>query len=160
MRDYYSQIASGYNELHAEEQLQKAELIRGRADPYGLLLDIGAGTGIALQKFPNALPIALDPSIGMLKQFSGIKICAKAEELPFRGNAFDSVVSISALHHADLEKAFSEIRRVSKHNALIAVSFFARAKKILSAKKIFKGFECIKEKNDLVFFNAHFSKPK
>ena len=45
--DYYSSIAKGYDELHKEEQLKKLQIIAKHIKPKGLLLDIGAGTGIS-----------------------------------------------------------------------------------------------------------------
>ena len=154
MQNYYSQTAQGYNELHGTEQKKKAELINSRMDFSGLLLDIGAGTGISTKEFSRTVEtIALDPSIEMLKQAPGLKVCARAEELPFKENVFDSIVSLTALHHADIEKAFSEIQRVSGKEAKIAVSFFRRAKKLGEAKRIFRDFQSLEQAQDLVFFS-------
>ena len=65
---YYNKIASGYNELHKEEQLKKLELIKKYVDFTGLVLDIGAGTGISSEFWKNAEVISLEPAFEMLKQ--------------------------------------------------------------------------------------------
>ena len=149
---YYDAISNGYNNLHSEEQLEKARIIKRELNPHGLLLDVGAGTGIATSIFEDCCNCtALDPSIELLKQYSGTKVVGRAEYLPFKDNSFDCVVSITALHHADLERAFSEIQRVAKPNAKIGVSFFKRAANFPQAKRLFAGFECIEQKFDVIF---------
>ena len=149
---YYDEISRGYNELHSGEQAKKAEIIKKNIQLNGLLLDIGAGTGSATSLFSkNAECIALDPSKEMVKQFSGLKVVGRAEELPFKNSSFDSVVSLTALHHADLDKVNAEISRVSKENAAIAISFFKRAKNFNTAKSLFAGFRKIDSEKDLIF---------
>lgn len=149
---YYSSISRGYDELHVNEQLEKARAVNANCALRGFLLDIGAGTGCSTRLFQGrAECIALDPSLEMLRQFPGLKVVAKAEELPFKSASFDSIVSITALHHADLGKAAKEIRRVSKENAAIAISFFKRAKSFSQAKAVFKGFREIDSEKDLIF---------
>lgn len=149
---YYNSISRGYNQLHGEEQAAKASLIKANCNLHGLLLDIGAGTGAATALFAgNAECIALDPAIEMLEQFLGLKVVARAEQLPFKENSFDCVVSLTALHHADMERAREEIERVAKENAAIAVSFFKRTKAFQLAKRLFKGFTEIDSEEDLIF---------
>lgn len=150
--NYYSSTAKSYNELHGREQLEKAGLIAQNLKPNGLLLDVGAGTGIATAIFQHDCEcIALDPSIEMLKHFDGPKVVARAEQLPFKDNSFDAVVSITALHHAELSQAIAEIRRVAKPNARIGISFFKRAKYFARAVKLFSGFKRLDSKFDAIF---------
>src|SRR3989344_5953345 len=125
---YYDKTASGYNELHKEEQLKKLELIKKHIDFTGLVLDIGAGTGISSEFWKNAKVISLEPSLQMLKQSKCEKVQAKAEELPFKNKTFDGIISLTALHHADLKKALKEIKRVAKKNAKIVISFLKKSK--------------------------------
>lgn len=149
---YYNEIASSYNELHGPEQIEKARTIKAALSPRGLLLDVGAGTGIATRVFePECRCVALEPSIGMLQQYRGLKVCGRAEEIPFKDNVFDCIVSITALHHTELEKAFAEILRVAKPGAKIGISFFKRARLLPKAEELFAGFEKIDSKFDVVF---------
>ncbi|HLD15233.1 MAG TPA: class I SAM-dependent methyltransferase [Candidatus Nanoarchaeia archaeon] len=146
--DYYNKIASGYNELHKEEQLKKLELIKRHVNFEGLVLDIGAGTGISSEYWRNAKVISLEPAFEMLKQSKCEKVQAKAEELPFKDEIFDGIISLTALHHADLKEALKEIKRVSKKNAKIVLSFL---KKSANKPKNLKGFNKIEEDKDIIF---------
>jgi len=150
--DYYNAISPAYNELHSAEQLEKAAIIRSGCKFEGLLLDIGAGTGLCTKQFEKmAECIALDPAIEMLKQYKGMKVAARAEQLPFKTGSFDCIVSITALHHACLEKAKSEIERAAKKGAKIAISFFKRAKNFPEAEELFKDFKKFDSEKDMVF---------
>ena len=150
--DYYDSISKGYNNLHGKEQEEKALLVKANCFLSGLLLDIGAGTGATTSLFEGqAECIALDLSKEMVSQFNGLKVVAKAEQLPFRDSCFDSVISLTALHHTDLEKAMAEIERISKPNSCIAISFFKRAKNFNAAKSLFAGFRKIDSEKDLIF---------
>ena len=145
---YYDKTASGYNELHKEEQLKKLELIKKHVDFTGLVLDIGAGTGISSEFWKNAKVISLEPSLQMLKQSKCEKVQAKQEEVPFKNKTFDGIISLTALHHAHLKKALKEIKRVSKKNAKIVLSFL---KKSTNKPKNLKGFNKIDEETDIIF---------
>lgn len=152
--EYYDSIAKGYNNLHEDEQRKKLELIKENLKPEGLMLDIGAGTGISAKYFKNI--ILIDPSIEMLKQAEGIRAVAKAENLPFKDKTFSTIISVTALHHTDIGKAIKEIRRVSKKNCLYAFTILKRAKKYHIArqelKKIFNLKE-IDEEKDIILIS-------
>lgn len=145
---YYNKIAKGYNELHKEEQLNKIGIIKQNIQPKGLLLDIGAGTGISTEPFEGqATCIALDPSINMLKQYKGLKVVAKAEYLPFKDKTFDTIISVTALHHANTEQALKEIKRISKSSAQIAITILKK-----SNIQLPKEFKKIEESKDFIYF--------
>ena len=140
---YYNKIAKGYNELHKEEQLKKINIIKQHIKPKPPTLDIGAGTGISSQPFKA---IALDPAINMLKQYKGIKVQAKAEHLPFKDNTFNTIISVTALHHTNIKKALKEIKRVAKPKAQIAISILKKSKIRLPAT-----YKKIEEDKDLIY---------
>lgn len=142
--DYYSSIAKGYNELHKEEQLRKLEIIAKHIKPKGLLLDIGTGTGISTSFF-KVKAIALEPSEEMLKQYKGEKVVAKAESIPFPDKTFNTIISITALHHADIEKAIGEIKRVSKEGCVYAFTILKKAKNAEEIKEKLKKAFNLKE---------------
>ncbi|MFH1455637.1 MAG: class I SAM-dependent methyltransferase [archaeon] len=139
MKDYYSVIAKGYNVLHEKEQLKKIFMIKSKLQPKGFILDIGCGTGIS-SKWKHC--IGIDPSLGMLKHSKKNKICAKAEALPFKNKSFDTIISITALHHTDIDKVVKEIKRVAKPKAKLALTILKKSKKskqsINKLKKSFK----------------------
>lgn len=148
---YYDKIALGYDELHKEEQLKKIKIIKKHIKSKGLLLDIGAGTGISTKVFEkNCKCIALDPSKEMLKHYKGKKVVGKAESLPFPDNYFDVIISVTSLHLANPEKAIKEIFRVAKPNAQIVLSILKKSEKLLKFKRLLKNFKKINEEKDLI----------
>lgn len=82
---------------------------------HGRILDVGCGTGIIHDLYPNLNIIGIDISKGMLKHHKGNCVWGSAESLPFPDECFDSVVCRSVLHHIpDCSKALREIKRVLK----------------------------------------------
>lgn len=121
---YYDEIASGYEELHREEQFNKLALIKNhlRVDSSTKILDVGCGTGWAAEFFDCEF-YGIDPAkklveIGLEK---GLKLqVASAESLPFEDNSFDTVISVTAImNFDDIEKGLDEIKRVAKKDIVI-----------------------------------------
>lgn len=153
---YYDTIASGYSELHREEQLKKIVLIKEKIpfDKKWNILDVGCGPYFA--DFPGTI-IGVDPSFQLLK-IAKQKIpvaLGKGELLPFRNNSFMAVVSITALQNFDdIEKGLLEMKRVAKEH--IIVSVLKRSPKISMIEeligKVFSSFKAIEEEKDIIFF--------
>ena len=84
----------------------------------GRTLDLGCGTGRNLPLLEGARAVGLDPSLDALRRArrraDGIPLVqARAEALPFRDAAFDTVVSGLVLCSvADPSRALAEVRRV------------------------------------------------
>ncbi len=151
--EYYNKISKGYNELHKQEQLEKISIIKKHLKkPYKLTLDIGAGTGISSKPFKA---IALDPSINMLKQYKGKKVLAKAENLPFKDNTFNTIISVTALHHSNIKQALKEINRVAKKDAQIALTILKKSK--IHIPNYLKKIE---ESKDYIYLKTQTSKAK
>jgi ubiquinone/menaquinone biosynthesis C-methylase UbiE len=105
---------------------------KGRS--FGDGLEIGSGTGYfslnLLQLGAIERLTATDISPGMLKRLSntaaalGLEVdtvATEAEHLPFEDESFDLVFGHAILHHIpDLERAFSEFRRVLRPGGVIA----------------------------------------
>ena len=143
----YEELSKGYDELYGAEQLKKIEIIK----PYlnGKILDLGAGTGILAKHFPNVT--SLEPCKEMLAQAPEPKVLAKAEEIPFKENSFDTIVSLTALHHCDIDKVISEIKRLKpKYLALTILKKSKNSKDF--TKKLMNNFnlEKIEEEKDLI----------
>lgn len=150
--EYYSKIAKGYDELYKEEQISKIELIKSNIKLNGLILDIGSGTGVSRHYFKNL--IQLDPSLGMLEQSEGVLVLGKAEKIPFKDSTFNSIISLTALHHTDIKKAVEEIKRVAKPGCKFAFSVLKKSSKLDEIKKeLHKNFDLkeIEHEKDLVF---------
>ena len=163
MTDYYNKIAPSYNDLHKEEQLKKAEIIKKevlKKKTSGILLDIGGGTGISTEVFTeNFECILIDPSEKLLElgPVNIEKILGQAEELPFGAQKFDVIISITALHHSDIKKALQEIKRVAKPDAIMVISFLKKSSKLEEFRKLFKEFypnsREIEEEKDVILIN-------
>lgn len=153
MKNFYSIIAKSYNSLYTEEQGKKLDIIEKflKINKNTTILDVGCGTGISLERFQNKCKkiIGIDPNKELLKQCKGKTILGKAEKLPFKDNSFDIVVSLTSLHHTNLKKSVSEIKRVAKSQ--IAISFLKKSKKLELAKELLKDFKQIESKKDLIF---------
>ncbi len=143
----YDTLAQGYEELYGEEQRKKLEkvafVLKGR------ILDIGAGTGIVARHFPNV--VSLDPSLEMLKQAPGEKVLGVAEYLPFKAKSFDTVVSLTALHHTDIDQVIRELKRLEAPN--MAFSILKKSQKcqqIVSKLKAAFEMELFEEEKDIL----------
>lgn len=125
-KTFYDTTAEKYDERHSN---LRTKYMRGIEDKLikkfvtGKVLDIGCGTGQHL----TYGGIGLDISAEMLQEagkkgFNNL-VQAKAEELPFRDNSFDSVLCIfTVLNLCEYAKAVQEISRVLKKNGIAIVS--------------------------------------
>src|SRR3989338_3843018 len=133
--DFYKLISKGYDGLYGEEQKVKHDIIKANLNIKNgdLLLDVGCGTGSSF----NCRVIGIDPSMELLQQSQNNnnknsynafnKILAKAENIPFKDNAFDKVISVTSIHNFDdFEKGILEIKRVGKRD--FAFSILKKAK--------------------------------
>jgi len=145
----YEELAKGYDELYGEEQKKKLEKIKHLLK--GRILDIGAGTGIVAKHFKNV--VSLDPCKEMLDKAPGKKVVGKAEELPFKEGDFDTIVSLTALHHTDIDKVISEIKRLKPKNIVLTI-LKRSAKREEVVKKLKKEFNMdkIEEEKDIILF--------
>jgi len=124
--DYYDTMASGYDELHREEQARKFNLVfkKINIDPSSLVLDVGCGTGL-LQEHTRSRIVGIDPAVELLK-IAGNRLfqvaAGTAENLPFKNKCFDIVVAMTSVHNFhDYEKGLVEIERVCKFLAVISI---------------------------------------
>ena len=155
--DYYNSISRSYNKLYREEQLSKIRLIKDnlKIKKSDFLLDVGCGTGIFAEEF-NCIKIGVDPAINLLNQGkNAFYIQACAENLPFKDNSFDFVISVTAIHNfKNLRKGLEEIKRISKKD--VALSILKRSAKIDEIKgnirELFKITKTIEEDKDIIFF--------
>jgi len=156
--NFYDSIASGYDELHKEEQLKKCRIISKYFNPENKkILDVGCGTGIATDFFK--CQVGVDPSEKLLeiakRKFPKIKfIKAKAEKLPFKDDEFDAVISVTAIQNFDdVEKGLGEIKRVGKEFVLTFLKKSEKKEKIEQLiKRLFKIKKIIEEEKDLIYF--------
>lgn len=157
--NYYDEIASGYEELHKEEQFNKLGIIANHLVTFEKtkILDVGCGTGWAAEFF-NCLYEGIDPSkklveIG-LKKGLNLRI-ASAEELPYENECFDIVISVTAImNFSDIEKGLEEIKRVAKKD--VVITCLKDSPKIhdieMGIRERFIVMDTIENEHDLFFF--------
>lgn len=158
--NYYDEIAKNYDELHKEEQLEKIKIVfdLDLVKPKDKLLDVGCGTGFSLDCFECSEAIGIDPSKKLVEQYKGKQkiIVGNGENLPFKNNGFDVVISFTAIQNFDdVEKGLKEIKRVGNNKfALTFLKKSTKAKIIEDLiRKIFSEFkiEKIEEEKDFIF---------
>lgn len=152
--NFYDEISKGYDRLYLDEQLNKINIIKDniKINKNYRLLDVGCGTGISSDF--NCFSIGIDNSIGLLKQNKKTKILALAENLPFKNNSFDIVISITAIHNFnDINKALKEMKRVGKKFVFSVLKKTKKFNKIKSnINKLFIIKKMVIENKDIIFF--------
>ena len=140
MDNYYDTIASGYDELHGDEQLKKLNLIKDHIEinKTDKLLDVGCGTGISTSVW-DCQCTGIDPSNGLLDLAVDKKriryILTPAENIPFDENTFDIVISITAIQNfKDIKKGLKEIKRVGKN--CFVLTFLKKSLKSLGIEEM------------------------
>ncbi len=154
---YYDELAPGYQELHGEEQLRKADLVLKNIEVQqsDVLLDVGCGTAKYLSLFP-CKKTGIDPASELLKQADIPTVQGVAEKLPFPADSFDIVLSLTAIHNFDdVSQALNEMLRVARRDIIISV-----LKKSLKFTEIEKAIteilpvrKRIEEQHDVIFFS-------
>jgi ubiquinone/menaquinone biosynthesis C-methylase UbiE len=140
----YDSTSTFYNERYAEIQngkynyfLKPPEINRKR------VLDAGCGSGLLIAKFYNIIKtsknnrflyVGIDISLNMLKLAKNLirtfeksgkyqLIHADLENLPIRGDIFQSIFSITSLQNLyDIKKGLFEINRTAKNGAYLNIS--------------------------------------
>ena len=158
--NYYDEISEGYEELHKEEQEKKIALIKEKLNinPEDKLLDVGCGTGLTTRPW-KCKRYGIDPSKKLLEKAKtadpeGIYELAPAENIPFKDNEFDIVISITAIQNFnDIEKGLTEIKRVGKDKFILTFLKKSEKKEKIESliQKIFNPKQKIEEEKDIIF---------
>ena len=156
--NYYNEISKGYDELHGEEQLNKAKIIASKLalNKDDKLLDVGCGNGSYLDLFDCDVT-GVDPSEELINQYKGKHklMAGRAEKLVFPDNSFDVVISITSIHNfEDIEKGLREINKVCKNKFVFSV--LKRTNKFNLIEKLINELFVVNEKifedKDIIFF--------
>ncbi len=131
----YSHLALQYDTRWSfyVEATTNATIARLLLPPTGRVLDVGCGTGALLQKlgrrFPYLTLVGVDPVPEMLAVARGkvppdVELCEGwAEDLPFRDNTFDTVVSCSMFHYVQQPvTALVEMSRVLRPGGQLLIT--------------------------------------
>jgi ubiquinone/menaquinone biosynthesis C-methylase UbiE len=120
----YDAVAAGYDlryrhyDYRAIGDALSAFLGAGPPGTLSAILEVGCGTGHWLRSMAGRAGrvAGIDPSAEMIARAAGsgaVLVRARAEALPWAGQAFDRLVCLNALHHFnDRDAFFAEARRV------------------------------------------------
>lgn len=149
--EHYNALAKGYDELYGEEQRRKIDFILKEFDlkDKNIILDIGCGTGLLLEKIydKNKVFVEVDISEKMLKKIwkefkdepNVLLVQADADNLPLRSKIFETTFAITLIQNLPNPKmTLQEIKRVSKKGAHIIASGLKRKYRIDEFKSIFE----------------------
>ena len=156
--NYYNEISDGYEELHSEEQLKKARIIRDKLElkRSDKLLDVGCGTGFYLDLFDCDVT-GIDPSEELIRRYNGTHqvMLGHAEQIDFANKYFDIVISLTSIHNFDdIENGLKEMERVGNNKYVFSVLKRSDKKDIIEKfiKELFKVNEIVEEDKDVIYF--------
>jgi ubiquinone/menaquinone biosynthesis C-methylase UbiE len=136
-QEYYLRTAEHYDAMHlrqADEHGKALSAFMGLAEvfgPVGSVLDVGAGTGRAIERlkarWPNAKIIGIEP-VDALREVGHKKgidcdelVAGDALNLEFRDGSFDFVIETGVLHHIKTPiEAVKEMARVARRGVMIS----------------------------------------
>lgn len=136
-RDYYRRTAGEYEQRHLGERSAHDEALDrlsmwGRTLGARSVLDVGTGTGRALEVLQRKLPgtrlVGVEPSgdlraIAAAKELTASVIDGNGESLPFADGEFDLVCEFGILHHVPRPKrVVREMLRVARLAVVISDS--------------------------------------
>lgn len=156
VRDEYNQISGSYADLY-EGPGPLAHFYRMRLEildewfahvPTGVLLDIGAGPGIVGDQIRKRgfRYVAADQSVGMARECRarpdslGEVAVASADALPFKGGAFDVVMTLGVLEYLQSpQEALRECRRVLHKEGTFVMSLLNRRSPFRRLQRLRRG---------------------
>lgn len=122
----YDATASRYEKRHKNTRICEMRKMEGdliKKFSSGLVIDIGCGTGQHLKNGRIGVDVSAEMLLQARKKGFGLLVQAKAEELPFKDDSFDTVLCIfTVLNLCDYEKVAKEIDRILKKNGTAIVS--------------------------------------
>ena len=120
----------GVRWIIVQEKANLRKLLPPEIGSFGVILDIGTGTGSSLDIFPeNLLIVAVDQSVDMLKQAirrrsGAIAVAASANALPFKSSVFDFCSCIGVTEYFSRPGIpLAEIHRILTDSGRLLITF-------------------------------------
>jgi ubiquinone/menaquinone biosynthesis C-methylase UbiE len=120
--DVWSKRAQLYRESEAHREGEDLDLVVEWAEGAETALDVATGGGHVARRLRKAgiNVVTVDPAPGMEPD-----VISRGEDLPFADGSYDVVACRVAAHHfEDVEKALSEIARVSRDRVIVVDNLF------------------------------------
>ncbi len=133
--EWYNALSNSYDELYLEEQSRKQKLVLELLPDkkFGLLLDVGCGTGNllgAVQENADHI-VGIDLSEGMLRKAKSLRskkidlLRADCSSLPLRSGLAQCVLAISIIESGDNgHKQVLELERVCRGDGSLVFTMF------------------------------------
>jgi ubiquinone/menaquinone biosynthesis C-methylase UbiE len=122
MTDVWSMRAQLYRESEAHREGEDLDLVVEWAEGAETALDVATGGGHVARRLRKAgiNVVTVDPAPGMEPD-----VISRGEDLPFADGSYDVVACRVAAHHfEDVEKALSEMARVSRDRVIVVDNLF------------------------------------
>ncbi len=145
IRNKYNATADFYNNRYRNIQYEKYARMLNDVKLKGRILDLGSGTGL-LSDFLNKKIIDVDISINMLRKSKNKnRILGDAENLPFKNNVFDFVLSFTLLQNLLGFKLFDEVKRILKPDSFFVLTILRKKYTPTVDKELGKHFLILKK---------------
>jgi ubiquinone/menaquinone biosynthesis C-methylase UbiE len=118
----WSERAQLYRDSPAHREGEDLDLVVGWSEGAETALDVATGGGHVARRLRDVgiNVVTLDPAPGMQPD-----VVSRGEDLPFADGSFDVVACRVAAHHfEDVEKAVSEMARVSRDRVIVVDNLF------------------------------------
>jgi ubiquinone/menaquinone biosynthesis C-methylase UbiE len=122
MTDVWSERAQLYRDSAAHREGEDLDLVVEWAEGAETALDVATGGGHVARRLRKAgiNVVTVDPAPGMEPD-----VISRGEDLPFADRSYDVVACRVAAHHfEDVEKALSEMARVSRDRVIVVDNLF------------------------------------
>ena len=126
----YSQLSKSYDLLYGGEQKKKYELLLRLKKPYGIVVDLGCGTGMFLEYIANLCTFVV--GLDICREMIEIAKCRRGSNVdlvlgdmslpPFRTTVFDFVYSISVLGDVIDHRVVPRIFSILKPNGVLVLT--------------------------------------
>lgn len=142
MQKLYDSTADIYNERYGPIQEEKYKIMLEDLEFKGPVLDLGSGTGL-LQKFLKGKLYGIDISFASIKKSSELVVQGDAEQLPYKNNTFNTVLSFTTAQNLDsVENMLKEVSRVLKPKGIAVITILAKfMDKLSNAERYFQILE-------------------
>lgn len=130
----------------ASDPTSEGHLLPTLPDGCVAVLDVGCGAGqtlINLKRERGITTYGVDPDadacrLGRSLTKSVRFVCAQAEDLPFRGNSFDFVISRVALPYTNIPRALAEIAAVTRSGGYLWLSLHPTHSALHTLRRAFR----------------------
>ena len=137
---FYDMLSNSYDELYGEEQINKYLTILKECNLSGNIGDMGCGTCLLAEQIVKLgynikWYVGLDISEGMIevakrrisRMINADLVVGDMENLPFRDDAFNVVLTITSLQNVpSIKDALSELNRVTRKGLIVSLLKVAR----------------------------------